>query len=364
MRHWIFIGLFGVFGCQPQVVLPPPITPPTALGDPLPGLSQTEKAQFDAGLVVFSRVFTKETGLGPQFNSNSCAQCHQQPVLGGEGDIGEQEDSEIHATRLLPNRACDMLGSEDGPVFRKQTNDGTDPRHPPVDAQIGQRSTPPVFGLGLLDAAINIPQRPMAVGRFGRKAQEATLAVFVKGAFATEQGVVVDQALESTMVRVMRQAQRAQVAVELSQADLEASITFLRFLAPPARLPFDAEAQHGEHLFGKIGCAQCHTPILKTGPSSTVPLNNVDVFAFTDLQVHRMGAALTDICFFNASPSEFRTAPLWGTRFRKTLLHDGRAKSVPDAISFHGGEAAKARKSFQALPLADQAALVSFLNKI
>ncbi|HET9924343.1 MAG TPA: di-heme oxidoredictase family protein [Methylomirabilota bacterium] len=349
LKTTLYRLLFGVAvltalaaGSCKHAVLPTPNQP--ALGDPLPGLSQAELAQFKAGQAVFARVFTPATGLGPQFNSVSCASCHQQPVLGGEGDAGEPEDSEMHATRQQADGSCDMLMDKDGPVFRKQTTDGSAPRHPPVDAQLGQRNTPPVFGLGLLDAVVQTKAHVPPVGRFGRKAQEATLAAFTKGAFATEQGI--------------------DVPSELSQADLDAAVTFLRFLAPPARLPLDAQAKHGERLFSRVGCATCHTPKMRTGQSQTSALARQDVFAFTDLQVHRMGPRLTDVCFFNAAADEFRTAPLWGTRFRKTLLHDGRAATVPDAVAFHGGEAAQARTLFQALSPKDQAALVAFLNKI
>ena len=332
---YVFIAaIVGACAVVPQLNLPP-----TQLGDPLPNLTPEERMRFDKGRIVFARVFTPETGLGPQFNAPSCASCHQLPVLGGEGQRVEEEDAEVHATRQRPDRSCDMLVEQDGPVFRKQTTDGSAPRHPPVDAQIGQRSTPPVFGMGLLDG---VPDRP--AGRFGRKNQERTLADFTRGAFATEQGV--------------------EVPSELSQADLDLAIDFLRFLAPAPPLPLTAQARHGQHLFRAIGCAECHTPTLQTGYSTSAALSRRLLHPYTDLLLHRMGPRLTDICFFNARAEEFRTAPLWGTRFRTHLLHDGRATNVGDAVAYHGGEAARARKAFTSLTIEEQAALVAFVNSL
>jgi CxxC motif-containing protein (DUF1111 family) len=77
-----------------------------------------------------------------------------------------------------------------------------------------------------------------------------------------------------------------------------------------------------------------------------------------------MGAGLADICFGLATPSEFRTEPLMGLRLGTRFLHDGRAKTPEEAIDLHGGEAARSRDLFRALPPADQAALIAFLKTL
>ena len=84
--------------------------------------------------------------------------------------------------------------------------------------------------------------------------------------------------------------------------------------------------------------------------------------AFTDLLLHDMGPNLADICLAQALPSEFRTEPLMGLRFKTAFLHDGRATSIEQAIDFHGGEAAASRDRFEALPVGERTAIVRFLR--
>ena len=91
-------------------------------------------------------------------------------------------------------------------------------------------------------------------------------------------------------------------------------------------------------------------------------LSNQTVPAFTDLLLHDMGPNLADICLAQALPSEFRTEPLMGLRFKTAFLHDGRATSIEQAIDFHAGEGAAARDRFEALPVGERAAIVRFLR--
>ena len=88
------------------------------------------------------------------------------------------------------------------------------------------------------------------------------------------------------------------------------------------------------------------------------------IWPYTDLLLHDMGEERADICFGLATPSEFRTEPLMGLRLATQFLHDGRAKTAEEAIELHGGEGAKAREFFRALPAADRAALVTFLKTL
>jgi CxxC motif-containing protein (DUF1111 family) len=122
----------------------------------------------------------------------------------------------------------------------------------------------------------------------GRKATDATLSGFVRGAFATEMGVTVPD--------------------ELSQADLDLAIFFVRKLAPPVPQMLD---KRGEKLFRDIGCATCHTPTVNRAA------------LYSDLALHDMGPGLSDLCKGQARTSEFRTEPLMGIRFRSRFLHDG-----------------------------------------
>jgi CxxC motif-containing protein (DUF1111 family) len=93
-------------------------------------------------------------------------------------------------------------------------------------------------------------------------------------------------------------------------------------------------------------------------------LHRKPVAAFTDLLLHDMGAELADICLGLATPSEFRTEPLMGSRLQSRFLHDGRAKTVQEAIELHGGEAARSREEFRRLSDSDRQALLKYLESL
>jgi CxxC motif-containing protein (DUF1111 family) len=88
------------------------------------------------------------------------------------------------------------------------------------------------------------------------------------------------------------------------------------------------------------------------------------VAAYSDLLLHDMGPELADICFANATPSEFRTEPLMGVRLMTRFLHDGRATTLEQAIELHNGEAARARERFRTLTAEQRAAVVAFLKTL
>jgi CxxC motif-containing protein (DUF1111 family) len=145
---------------------------------------------------------------------------------------------------------------------------------------------------------------------------------------------------------------------------------YVRTLAPPAPGEMTARRVEGEAIFGDIGCASCHVPELRTGPSAVSALANRSVALYSDLLLHDLGEALSDgVADGGAGPREWRTAPLWGLRVMRDfldgeafLLHDGRARSVEEAILLHGGEAAAARDRFAALPPAARGALLDFVE--
>ena len=140
----------------------------------------------------------------------------------------------------------------------------------------------------------------------------------------------------------------------------------MRLLAPPAPLKQSGEARHGRDVFARVGCTGCHIPTLTTGDSPIAALRHKEVAAYTDLLLHDMGPELGagDICLGLATPSEFRTEPLMGMRLVTQFMHNGRAKTPEQAIEMHGGEGARARDLFAALPPADRAALVAFLKTL
>ena len=328
--------------------------PPTKIGDPLPGLTPAELARFEAGKVVFQRTFDAAHGLGPLFNSTSCAECHEQPVVGGvgKGEVGG-DDTEVHASKFANNQ-CNELTRQGGPVFRQHAKQG-DPPPIPADANIGRRTTSALFGFGLIETipdteilkwvgraggrAARLPDGRL--GRFGRKATDATLSEFSTGAFRVEQGI--------------------EVPAELSPADRDLTVDFIRFLAPPDRVQ---QPHRGADVFQQIGCTDCHTPSMKTGPSSVKALAYKEVFLYSDLLLHTLGPALADLCRGVAKPEEFRTAPLMGLRFKTTFLHDGRALSLTSAIVQHAGQAQPSVDAFLKLRHEEVDALLKFLQAL
>ncbi len=316
------------------------------LGGPIPGLTATDRAMFEAGKKVFSRVFTVADGLGPLFNNSSCAACHEDPVVGGAGAFNQDDvDVERHAS-ADDQPMCDELTAVGGPVFREQAA-GVPIPPIPGDARvhIGLRSTPALFSSGSIDGvpdqvildneknggrAARLPSGK--IGRFGRKATDPDLPGFVRGAFATEQGI--------------------DVPSELSELDLMLATFFVSNLAPP---PPQVRDRRGQQLFNDIGCATCHIPSLSTGNGQRAAL-------YTDLLLHDMGPGLADLCKGVAKAAEFRTEPLMGLRFRSRFLHDGRALTLTSAIASHGGEAQKVADRFARLKDEERRALLSFLG--
>src|SRR5207247_1762138 len=198
-------------------------------------------------------------------------------------------------------------------------------RNPAPARGATRRGSPPRGRTGRLNVAPD-----GHVGRFGRKAQTATLREFNATAFVMEMGITNPESdVEQTV-----DGQPLPLGVdptpdpELSQADLDATIAFVRFLAPPAPQGMTVAIAASRQRFIQIGCAGCHVPYLKTGPNPVKALSDQPVPAFTDLLLHDMGPALADICLQQALSSEFRTEPLMGLRLKTAFLHDGLATSI------------------------------------
>jgi len=381
--------------------------PTPQAGDPLAGLTPDERADFDRGRAIFMRTFTVESGLGPLFNAESCAECHEDPVVGGAGD-----ENELHASRVMdalaelvsedtapPQQqhaaaACDLLFALGGPVYQQRVTPalgdalGIDREPVPAGAETAVRSSPDVFGFGLLDAVPDstilaladpddangdgISGRPNRfldgrVGRFGRKAFVPTLGEFNAGAFQIEIGVTVPAVPDEGTVggQPLPPGVDPLPEPELDAESVRLANAFVRLLAPPPPCkPTSASARRGKVLFERTGCVACHVPSLRTGASDVGALAHRSVAAYTDLLLHDMGADLGDICFGDATASEFRTEPLMGLRFATRFLHDGRATTIEDAIRLHGGEGRASRDAFAALSTRDRAALLAFLRTL
>ncbi|HEV8511514.1 MAG TPA: di-heme oxidoredictase family protein [Gemmatimonadales bacterium] len=408
----LLAALMGIAACKDDAPTgAPPISeipsdePPAAdvlnaavlLGRPLARLTAAQRQRFNLGRAVFQTEFTPETGLGPLFNAVGCANCHEEPVVGGGGSNDPEEggeDIELHATAFHGGGQCDDLAAIGGQVIQKQVTPALgDILHitaepiPAAATDSGHRTTPDVFGFGLLDAVPDatilahadpfdrdgdgISGRPNRtpdgrIGRFGRKAQAATLREFNGDAFVMEMGVTnpVNQSEQLVAGQPLPDGVDPLPEPEITGEQLDAADAFVRFLAPSPREPLDAVGAFGALVFRKVGCNSCHVPTLVTGANRVAALRFRQVRAFTDLLLHDMGPDLADICLGQAQPSEFRTEPLMGLRFATAFLHDGRAPTIAQAIALHGGEGLRARNRFLRLTVFERRALLRFLKSL
>lgn len=364
-----------------------------AAGEPLPGLTPAQLADFRAGAALFDKIFSPEEGLGPLFNENQCSACHTDPAPGGTGEQRLRK-----ATRFIPPNRCDTLTAAGGENVRTRATPllvarGIHREAVPAAATEQARFTVPfLFGLGLAEA---VPDSTLAahadsadrdhdgvsgrvgkdsdgrIGRFGRKAEARSIPEFVSGALHFEMGLTSPLRPEEGTLdgRPFPQGSDPTPEPEIDQRRLDLLSAFVRFLAPlrraPARDAADAAVvARGERIFHEIGCTACHTPVLRTGSSPVPALDHKAVALYSDLLLHDMGPALRSVCGRGSTPTEIRTAILMGVRYRRELLHDGRALGIPDAVAAHGGEATRARAAFQALPLQQRLALLRFLDTL
>jgi CxxC motif-containing protein (DUF1111 family) len=217
-------------------------------------------------------------------------------------------------------------------------------------------------------------------GRFGWKAQNKSLLIFSAEAYNVEMGIT-NEAFPSerdeTQGCQFKETPNSVTALDAKTTPeglsaIEKFAFFMRFLAAPlpsADSPGGAPSiQRGAARFADVGCALCHTPSLKTGNSTVKALRYQSVNLYSDLLLHDMGSGLADgIAQGQASPSEFRTAPLWGLGQRLFFLHDGRTSDLRAAISAHssrGSEANAVTRNYYRLPEADKQDLFNFLRSL
>lgn len=275
------------------------------------------------------------------------------------------------------------------------------------ETKLSPRIAPPMIGLGLLEAVpaeqiaahadpddadgdgisgrvaevTNAETGERMIGRFGWKASQPTLRQQASAAFLGDMGL-------STTGRPFgygdcSEAQKAcrdapdggseATGLEVSETMLRLVVFYSRHLAVPARRNVtDPAVVRGEAVFAAAGCDGCHRPSLTTAADADDPaLAGQTIHPFTDLLLHDMGPDLADgLPEGGAGAQEWRTPPLWGIGLTETVnghthfLHDGRARSVLEAILWHGGEAQSARDHVVGLNAADRDALIAYVNSL
>jgi CxxC motif-containing protein (DUF1111 family) len=365
------------------------------------------KALFDRQWVPAPASTDASDGLGPLFNARSCAGCHPK---GGRGQFVETDEGRVSGSGLVlrlgtSTGAADpiygrqlqtsgvpgqipegaLMRSKDGQL--RPTNFGYGPLH--ADTRTGGRLAPSLAGAGLLQSLphseilawadpddingdgisgranlLRDRQGNETLGRFGWKAASPNLDAQTATALAMDLGLsnplhpaaYGDCTASQTACKNARHgsSERFQ-GLEVTQNMLRLLATYVAALAPPSAPPANPA---GLTRFTDTGCAACHRPRF-TGPDGS------GIRAYSDLLLHDMGTALADgIGEGAASGSEWRTPPLWGLRQATRFLHDGRARTLRQAIEEHGGEATAARLRFLSSSPEDQVALLNFLSAL
>ena len=370
-------------------------------GDPLPGLTEGQLERFFDGLDAYELVLTPSAGLGPVFNQQSCASCHNNPV-GGPGSQFVTRFGQLGA-----KGGFDPLDELGGSLLQAQSINEDCAEVIPAEANVTTlRVTPGALAYGLVEAIsdddilavrdsqaasiqgearmgipLEDPGGTERVGRFGWKAQLATVESFSADAALNEMGLT--NAL--LMEEVAPQGDDSLIDLCDEVPDPEdppdgSSVTFVhrvtdfqRFLAPPPQTP--KSGMSGELIFEQIGCSSCHVPSFTTrdDPLLEDAIRNVEIHPYGDFLLHGMGLAGDGIVDGTASGSQLRTPPLWGLRFRNPIWHDGRFGSgtfeerVTYAIYEHGllaSQGIDTAQAFAALSASDQSKLIQFLDSL
>jgi len=352
--------------------------------------------QFKQAAKAFEEREDIDDGIGPTYNAQACAECHQNPVTGAISQITEQRAGTLVAGNfvdapggsLIASRAIDPAIQEritddlNVRAFRTSLNtlgDGfvesiADSTLIALSASQPSGMQGEVIMVPVLEAG-NTPR----VGRFGWKNQHASLVSFSADAYLNEMGITSPlQPTENTSSGNSVAAFDQVADPEDNGDDVEAFADFMRSTKAPARdaaLAASPAALAGQARFNSIGCNVCHTPTLQTAPAGTVvnggtftipaALGDKLIHPFGDFLLHDIGTG--DGVVQNGPPStrnKMRTAPLWGVRTRNRLMHDGESLTFTDAINRHAGEASGVTAAFNALTPAQKAELITFLTSL
>ncbi len=402
---------------------------PTLQGE---GLARHDEGDEEFEIEFVPAPAAENSGLGPVFDNVSCEACHVgdgrgRPPFGAEpfsslfrASVAGQGPNNGPAPvpgfggqlqlRSVPGFSPDVYAAvayaesvgtfTDGTQFslRVPTYTLTGGYSPlPAGVLISPRVAPFVFGLGLLEAvpeeailALADPEdrdrnkvsgRPnyawdeiqhrARIGRFGWKANNPNLIQQTAGAYNGDMGV-------TSSIFPAESCESHYPGCEPHEAEVEDETVhnvafYAQTLAVPARRDLDDKiTDKGEKLFYKSGCVNCHVSTLRTGVHPEVPeVSSQTIHPYTDLLLHDMGPGLADgRPDFDASGSEWRTAPLWGIGLVETVnehtnfLHDGRARTLLEAVLWHGGEAEAARNRVLRMSAREREALVAFLQSL
>lgn len=422
-------GLATVFSISPEAYTYSPLD-----------LTNQESDMHLQGDLAFDQTYVSQPaihagGLGPIFNQNSCVNCHirngrgNTPLFDGDPNsglllrisvpgfgthfetvsvpnfgnqlqtkalYGVQPEGKI---KVLYEQIVEKFDDGETVILQKPTFSIFDSYIPlPKNIQISPRLTPPVFGLGLVDAISeatilvnadefdnnndgisgranyvwDVQNQIFKIGKFGLKASSFSLLHQTANAFQQDMGVTTTMFSNESCEAQSNCKQSWNDIPDLDDKTLEITMFYTKTLAVPARRDTKNVAiRSGKDLFEAIDCAKCHTPKQQTGASDIKSLSFQTIFPYSDFLLHDMGNQLADNRpDLLASGSEWKTPPLWGiglakvVNYRAQFLHDGRAKTILEAILWHGGEAEISKNKFKKLTSNEREDLLRFINSL
>ena len=228
---------------------------------------------------------------------------------------------------------------------------------------------------GRINYVWNYQTNATEAGRFGWKANQPTLFQQTAAAALGDMGLTTSlfpyENLTGQQVGMYSSLPNGGTP-EISDKILADMVLYCQTLAVPVRRNWtDVQVMRGKELFSQAKCASCHAPYFVTGTHTVPAISNQPIRPYTDLLLHDMGAGLADNRpDFLATGSEWRTPPLWGIGLIKTvnkarfLLHDGRARTLEEAIIWHDGEGAFSKNAFISMNQIDRTALIAFLESL
>ncbi len=402
-RLAIPVGIVSVLGAVPLMLNGVTATEaPTGFDGLTNGM--VSQAQFDLDKETFEGREDIEDGLGPLYNAQACAECHQTPVTGGTSQITElrvgRYDGFTFTDRpggsLINDRAInaaiqERVGGEDNVAdFRSSLNvlgDGFIEAIADSTFTTIRNSQPSSMKGQIINVPVLEAPGQTRVARFGWKNQHASLLSFSADAYLNEMGIT------SPLQPTENTSNGTSVAAYDTVPDPEEAATsgnpfgpdvefFARFMRASKAPPRDtvaaatADAVAGANLFTSIGCANCHRTSITTAPAGTVvnggtfvippALGDKIIHPYSDFMLHDVGTG--DFIVQNGGQStltKMRTPPLWGLRTRSRMMHDTVTFTRNDAILRHDNEAYNpAATYYYNLSLTQKNQLIAFLNSL
>jgi len=372
------------------------------------------QTQFNADKDIFEERDDIAKGLGPVYNAQSCAECHQNPVTGGISQITELRAGHFDGTNFIDqpggslnnDRAINaeiqerVPGGNEVRTFRTSLNVLGDGFVEAVDSNtlLAISNGQPA---GMRGQFIQVPvlEAPGNIrgGRFGWKNQQASLLSFASDAYLNEQGItnrfnLTENTSLGNSVAAFDPVPDNQPCVsnpavncgEDGDEDITAFARFMRATKVPPRGPGAEDGSNGapnsdivagSNLFNNIGCAICHVRSITTAPTGTVinggafsvpaALGNKIIHPLSDFLLHNIGTG--DGIVQNGGQStrnKLRTAPLWGMRTRDRIMHDGEGLNRNESILRHDGEANGVINNYINLSTTQKNQLILFLNSL